>query len=614
MMASSHWTESERAFRQLAAVKPAALTLKTTSDKVGGIGTSVVEKRQRHEIVNTYRSTIGYHADGPKPLEFWNVVTTRKMSRLAQKMLPETLLGLSVLYGENYGALQRKLDVSLYSYVELNWKYTFRRVEPHKLPAALAAIRNDLSQFLDAFRDWPRFVKVPAEIIDLFAGDLFYEIRQTIQSEGGGLLVANTKKIRVPPSRVGAKVPSELARGVVFGDYLFLATFNLIRQLGELKDAGEHIPPIVATGGVTDIGAVVDVMAAGASAVQLCTALDLRGVQVIDWFREQLSRLADDSSTLDLFVAKISKSPSEWTKAIVECNSSAIDYSRVGDLLRAGVASVEAAVAECIVSELGTPETVQMPLVTGPLDNGAQYHFVITKGNIGSYLLSQGCARAGRFTAVELDDAREFASKLVPATFTWDFLIFPRSVVEHIQREGRAQLGDKYPEIIATVGTSVVEMVGDVRDKLEAVAYIKHFAGVSSLAAVDRFLETRQRGPEPMFDEVDAGTILPTLQYWRRGQAILAKHPLTRIYGLLTPREHWGNWGVLWKTTEDLVLASSVGFRKRANFTAATDWVLSKLATLRRHHLEDPQRSAHDLVTGGFLAHCARLLGGKVLL
>jgi dihydroorotate dehydrogenase len=48
---------------------------------------------------------------------------------------------------------------------------------------------------------------------------------------------------------------------------------------------------MIATGGISDIGCVIDCLAAGAEAVQLCSALDHKELQVIGFLRQQLSEL-----------------------------------------------------------------------------------------------------------------------------------------------------------------------------------------------------------------------------------------------------------------------------------------------------------------------------------
>ena len=49
------------------------------------------------------------------------------------------------------------------------------------------------------------------------------------------------------------------------------------------------IPPLVASGGIIDIGSVIDSIAAGAEAVQLCSALDLRTLRTWRRMREELN-------------------------------------------------------------------------------------------------------------------------------------------------------------------------------------------------------------------------------------------------------------------------------------------------------------------------------------
>src|SRR5438477_4457621 len=80
MVASSHLTANDNAFRHLAEVKPSAVTLKTTSLRHGGEGKpggeGKVESRRKVDLDGPGGLLAGAYTDGPKPLELWNLEAT----------------------------------------------------------------------------------------------------------------------------------------------------------------------------------------------------------------------------------------------------------------------------------------------------------------------------------------------------------------------------------------------------------------------------------------------------------------------------------------------------------------------------------------------------------
>jgi dihydroorotate dehydrogenase len=123
MIASSHLTATEAALRNLARVRPSAVTLKTTSTVVGGDG------KGRRLLVNVFdmeQDTIGIYSDGPKDLEFLDLAATKGLLTVAKELFGETPVGISVLQNkdENYEALAG--EVASCNYVEFNLKYSLR--------------------------------------------------------------------------------------------------------------------------------------------------------------------------------------------------------------------------------------------------------------------------------------------------------------------------------------------------------------------------------------------------------------------------------------------------------------------------------------------------------
>src|SRR6266853_3057939 len=160
MIASSHWTSSEAAFRQLAPIRPSAITLKTMSGAKGAAGEG---SRDKQILVDSYGKPFAGYTDGPKTAELWDAATTYRMTQAAKRMLPGTVIGLSILSGENYEQVARQLEPREYGYVELNWKYSFRGLDMARPDAEIGRIQEDLSSFLKAFLGRPLLIKVSRE-------------------------------------------------------------------------------------------------------------------------------------------------------------------------------------------------------------------------------------------------------------------------------------------------------------------------------------------------------------------------------------------------------------------------------------------------------------------
>ena len=296
MIASSHWTASETALQQIALVSPAAITLKTTSARFGGDGKeSAGRSREKRDIRDHYGHIIAKFTDGAKPMELWDIATTRTQSQLAKEIFPSSRIGLSVLAGEDYQHISKALNLDLYDYVELNWKYAFRVAKQSRIPD----IHADVRTFIKCFAKLRIVVKLSRESIPLLFSGSLDPVMKLVSKVHGSVIIANSKRIRVPPSRVVGS-PRELSRGVVVGEYLFLETFDYIRQFNELKRFSGI--PVIASGGVVDIAGIVDLLAIGVKGIQLCTALDLHGINLVSLLREQLSSVASDHATLEDFI------------------------------------------------------------------------------------------------------------------------------------------------------------------------------------------------------------------------------------------------------------------------------------------------------------------------
>ena len=141
MIASSHHSDSDKAFLNLVDYAPAAITLKTISNKAGGAGHDEKLSRSRVRLTYPGGNRLGIFTDGPKRLELWDAPTSLKFMQQVGKVLPSTKVGISVAEGEDYPRIAKSLDLSAVAYVELNWKYTFRGVE---FATRAAELRADL--------------------------------------------------------------------------------------------------------------------------------------------------------------------------------------------------------------------------------------------------------------------------------------------------------------------------------------------------------------------------------------------------------------------------------------------------------------------------------------
>jgi hypothetical protein len=158
---------------------------------------------------------------------------------------------------------------------------------------------------------------------------VFADIRpviDVIHNHEAGIIVANSLRSRVPPSRTDGQ--NELSGGVIVGEHLFLETYDTIRRF---RETFTSLPPTIASGGLVDIGGVVDCLTAGADAVQICSILDVhRGVHALTMIRRQLEEIAGPLQSLVDLKGSLRGSAVEWKAAAV--HSRKLVASPVSDL------------------------------------------------------------------------------------------------------------------------------------------------------------------------------------------------------------------------------------------------------------------------------------------
>src|SRR5699024_2891250 len=104
----------------------------------------------------------------------------------------ETAIGLSVLQGEDYQDIVTVLDLSLFQYVELNWKYSFRNLPGKEVLARAGEIGADLDRFITTFHSLPRLIKFSRESLRFSNEEFFAQFLEVISQQSSGVIIANS--------------------------------------------------------------------------------------------------------------------------------------------------------------------------------------------------------------------------------------------------------------------------------------------------------------------------------------------------------------------------------------------------------------------------------------
>lgn len=612
MIASSHHTENETAFKSLMWYSPSALTLKTVSNKHGGAGSRESGlRRDRVQLRYPGGSRMGSFTDGPKKLELWDTPTCTQHLQMAKQLLPGAKVGLSVGEGENYTEIAESFDLHQVDFVELNWKYSFRNVDFAK---RASEVLSDLAEFMKAFVLLPVFVKIPAELLPFLTREELVPIFTLICENDGAVIVANTKKAVVPPSRQPDKINLR-TRGVVCGEQLFLDSFNGVRTLDRLRKEGARIPMIIATGGITDIGAVVDLLAAGAEAVQLCSALDYRKASVIDIFRRQLRHLIAkaNASCLDDFKLKV-RAETDHHKAWLEISQSARALETYHDRVTVKLASNKKGILQALANTL-RKETLSLPDATSdirlhPIPSPERIQFLINRSNIAAFILSHRIIRECGFTGEVIDDSKTIGDRLKDGT-QFDYAVVPKRVANAILESHATSAAKWQTKIVGIVGQSIFEVVGSVQS-LKDIQQLFHFTGTGSKEALKQLLP--KLNPKPRFRDIEdpREELSPLLTFWEQRDAILARGPLSFLYPMLADSDTLKNWKSLFEIPDDLVLLSTSRPEDGVdeNYREA---LLRRLRGLSYEISTAPERAAREAIDFGYVNHVANLLGANVL-
>ena len=221
-----------------------------------------------------------YYSEGPKTKELKSYEDAATLLTEAQRLLPNTKVGVSVLstFDENFQDLKDLCPSS--AFWELNLKYSMRSKDDAISFFGTLTERWDntlkqIDNFLTVFADKPVFIKLSRELEWLPNTEQATSLLDKLSNHGdAGLIIANSRKIDIGPF-IDQDEEVVLAGGVIAGDPLFDSTLKMIEGLAQ--ECKSRVIPIVATGGMVDEQQVLMALRAGADAVQLCTAFDYNG-------------------------------------------------------------------------------------------------------------------------------------------------------------------------------------------------------------------------------------------------------------------------------------------------------------------------------------------------
>lgn len=611
MIASSHRTESEGTFRKLQAVSPCAVTLKSTSSTEGGDGTHGFGQRQKMWLEDSAGNRFGQFTDGLKIKELLDIPTTYTLTQTAKKLLPDTVIGLSVMQGEPYGDIATHLNLADdYGYVELNLKYFFREISWDSVNDRLDELISDVKLFFEAFGSRPTLIKISREMTPFMRMSAMDALLDEICGNTAAIIISNSLRIRVPPSSGPSSRPelAELNSGVVVGEHLFLDTYDTIRSLSRRRLEQKPVPAIIASGGIIDVGGVVDVLAAGASAVQLCSALDQRGVHVLPLLRLQLAHLIGDAGSYSAFCAQL-VDEAVWKQAAGGARTFRViardtvtsvfsDANRMNEVIHA---TVQAEIADPI--SVGATEALRQEPPEG-------LNIIYSSGNLSTYLLAKACAESLGLEARNYLTCADFVEQLKDDTFQWDIGLLPASSLEYLRRNKAEMLGDRAPIQIVPVAKSVFELVG-TQQELTSIQRVYFFGGRSSRAALERLL--REQGFFPDVHVLKGEELFSLLCCWQPANGILAKPPLSQLYGYCADQESSLAWRSIWSTSEDIVLVISRRFSQMECKGSALAALGKALEDERARLVESPEYALRRLKGFGYMSYLSKLLSGKEL-
>jgi dihydroorotate dehydrogenase len=527
MIASSHLTDSENAFQNLAPIKPAAITTKTISERFGGNKFTPKPRRILKPIHTWSNNEIGLYADGPKETELWGVGIAYDLLIKAKEILPHTKIGISVLQGENYNEIKSSL-FNTYDFVELNLKYSLRLSEDKKkkILTVINEIKNDITEFCETFKDYPKFIKVSREAYSFFTELFISDTLNIIKKYNAAVIIANSKKMDGPPSYVGFSKPDLLKNGVIVGDYLFPETYNIIKEFYKLDKEIE----IVANGGIMSIGEIFDCIPFGIKAFQICTLVHRKKIYAIEMLRKQLKSSIKkfNCASIDELSELIVEKPSELSK-ISNFFPSRNDIAAI--IKSNGFIDIKDALTKELLADFPSTQA----------ENSFGYEhnikFIGTKGSILSYYLSFYLSQFKNYRiSIEM-------SKSILDIGEFDSAIISDAYIKKLKNDKKFVL-----EKIGIVRYGLMSITQD----LEKIAKVFLFESAGSEEAK---IELSKRY-KFHFEYIKPEALAPLLIGWDESLAILAKYPLTNFYKYLLPSEVQGKWQEVFSVSKPIWLCT----------------------------------------------------------
>src|ERR1041385_1488460 len=574
MLSSSHLTANVRALAQLVNLQPAAVTLKTASGVVGGDGSGYMD---RIVIRDQLRERCGYFCDGDKRAEFLDHTHAAELLTSAKTTLPTSRIGFSILAhpDEDYPAILRIAEPS--DYLEFNLKYSLRpdaRPAPQSFFAGAAQrwseATRDVSRFLDLVGPTPTLLKLPREVAPLLTSSewcSFVEALRARNRSGGriGLIVANSLRQVVAPmfhdgpgrqllrdaqvnvDRARKELFPELTGGVLVGPLLFLQTYDMIRQItSALGD--QHDLPIVASGGALTIRSILDLLSGGASAVQLCTALELNKPPYYLWLRRKLDEVLAKSN-VNSFASLLDQLHHQTTyrhsaikrHAVTLAAEYADSVERTFNTKRQQIHNILAHTithaltvtpstpsptsADSTTRRLGIPlfDSAAAPVShSGPRPKGLRVWSNV--GNITAHALMTHLAHAGNLVRRTSSDLlKEFS-----AGVDWDIAAISSGTLG----TDRQPENDRSPIRLGPLCDDSFVVIANT-NVWEDITTLYHFAGPNASSAA-RALAT---GRDDMhLEPLDLAAVAYVLETASREVGVLLKEPLCSMYELITDR------------------------------------------------------------------------------
>jgi dihydroorotate dehydrogenase len=576
IIASSHLTDSVKAFEFLKPVNPSAITTKTISIRYGGDKFTPKPRRTLKHIKSWNENNIGLYVDGPKVTELWGIGLAHDLLNQAKTILPETKIGLSILQGENYGEIKESL-VDLYDFVELNLKYSLRLTEDHKknLSKIIGEIKSDITNFCETFEDCPKFIKVSREAYSFFTELFISDTLTIIQKYNTAVIIANSKKMDCPPSYARFVKPEILKNGVITGDYLFPETYNIIKEFNKLNQEIE----IVANGGIMSIGEILDCMTFGIKSFQICTLLDRKGIYVLEMLRRQLK------SCIKYYGCKNIDEFSEYIKNNID------DLGKVSDLFVTKKTLKERintdGVSFVMESFLDEIDESFFSLNNSETKNyNKNIIFIGSKGSTLSYALSLFLASNGNYR-VSLD-----TSKSILDSNNYSVAIISDAYV----KEFRKLKPDFSLQVIGNVRYSLMGVTNDIKSIRKV--FLFESAGSEEAKIII------QKQHKFKFEYLKPEELAPLLSGWDENLAILAKNPLTYFYKFLLPSHLQKNWQEVLSIKTPIWLCIE-------NNPELKNKVISDLQKLIRSLSNNIDNTAINLLTFGFNDYMSDLLMEK---